>query len=142
MAGFLCKIVSSSEIPAKETHFAGYILFKQRLSFRSRELTMDADRGCTGDGGYLPSLFAAWFEAAHGTVKHHQVGYASGVAITIAIDMLKSTFLQLTDEVFIECNLEFRWDVYFVRLDHRHLNAGRLNFGGLISVAQRAASEE
>jgi hypothetical protein len=44
-AGFLSYVVSSSEIPAKETHLPGYILFKQRSSFR--ELAMDADRGCT-----------------------------------------------------------------------------------------------
>jgi hypothetical protein len=43
-AGFLSNVVGGSEIPAKETHLPGYILFKQRSSFR--ELPMDADRGC------------------------------------------------------------------------------------------------
>jgi len=44
-AGFLSNVVGGSEIAAKETHLPGYILFKQRSSFR--ELAMDADRGCT-----------------------------------------------------------------------------------------------
>ena len=37
----------------------------KRLSFGIGKLTMDADRGCAGYGGYLASLFTSCLETAH-----------------------------------------------------------------------------
>ena len=73
LARLLRKIVSSPEISAEESHPPGYILLQQRLSGLVRELTMNPDRGGTGNGGYLPSHFVARFETAHRAMKHHEI---------------------------------------------------------------------
>lgn len=96
---------------------------------------MDADRGCAGYRGYLSSHLVAWFEAAHCAMKHHKIGDVAGVVVTVTVHMLESSFLKLTDEIFVERSLEFRWNRDFVRLDHRHLNAVRFDFGRCFSSA-------
>src|SRR5215468_60917 len=68
LARLFSKIVSGPEISSEKSHVPGYILLQQRLSGLVRELTMNANRGGTGNGDYLPSHFVARFEPAHGAV--------------------------------------------------------------------------
>ena len=52
--------------------------------------------------------------------------------------MLKfSVFLDLSNEVFVERNLELRRKLDFVRLDHLHLDRRDLDLDGLLSLGCR-----
>src|SRR6266851_1376588 len=94
---------------------------------------MNADGRSAGNGGYLPGPLAAGLEAPNCAVKNDDVSDTRGVAVAVAIDMLKlSLFLDLSNKVFIKGNLEFGRQLDFVRLDHLDLDRRGLDLGGLV----------
>ena len=93
MGGLFGEIVSSFEIPAKKTDLSVCILLKQYVFVRSRELTMNADRRCAGNGCYLPSPFAARLKASNGAMENNEIADTCGVAVAVAKDMLKLSVL-------------------------------------------------
>jgi hypothetical protein len=76
-------------------------------------------------------------------VKDNEIGNASGIAVTVAINVLKPLLFKLPNEVFIKRNTKFRWDGYFVRLNGCDLNASHFEACGLaVSRIQDNAGEE
>ena len=93
MGGLFGEIVRSFEVPAKKANLAVCIPLKKDVSLRARELTMNADRRCAGNGCYLPSPFAARLKASNSTVKNNQIADTRGVAVAVAKDTLKLSVL-------------------------------------------------
>ena len=93
MGSLFGKIVRSFEIPSKKADLSICILLKQYVSVRARELTMNADRSCAGNGCYLPSPFAARLKASNGAMENNEIADTRGVAVAVAKDMLKLSVL-------------------------------------------------
>ena len=93
MGSLFGEIVRSFEIPAKKADLSICIPLKQCVSVRTRELTMNADRRCAGNGCYLPSPFAARLEASNGAVENNEIANTHSVAVAVAKDMLKLSVL-------------------------------------------------
>src|SRR5258707_12270564 len=93
---------------------------------------MNADGRSAGNGCYLPGPLAAGLEAPNCAVKNDDVSDTGGVAVAVAIDMLKlSLCLDLSNKGFIKGNLEFGRQLVFVRLDHLDLDGRALDLDGL-----------
>jgi hypothetical protein len=113
------------------------------VSIPIAELTTHGYRRCASYRSHLPSFFTSWFEPAHGAVKDNEVRSVSGIAVTVAINVLESLLFKLPNEVFIQRNTKFRWDGYFVRLNGCDLNAPHFEACGLaVSRIQNNAGEE
>ena len=97
MGGFLGKVVRGLEIPAEEPDLAVYILFEQRCSVQPGELAMNGDGGRASDGCHLSGPLTARLETSNCAVENNEVGGTRGIAVAVAIDVLKSSlFLKLT----------------------------------------------
>src|SRR5258708_8408689 len=83
---------------------------------------MNRDGRGPGNGCYLPGLLAACFESPNCATKNYEVGDTRGVSVAVAIHMRKSLFLELMNQVFVQCDLELRGQLDFVRLDHLNLD--------------------
>src|SRR5260370_22371197 len=140
--GLLGEIGGCFEVAAKEPDLAVYIPLEKGRSVRSRELAMDRDRRGAGNGGHLPDPLAARLEAPNRAMKDDAVGDARGVAVAIAIHMRESILLELANQVFIKSNLEFGWQLDFVRLNHLNLERRRLDLGGLAFLGQQRRGSE
>ena len=93
MGSLFGKIVCSFEITAKKSDLTACIPLKQCVSVWGRELTMNADRRCAGNGCYLPGSFAARLKASNGAVENNEIADTRGVAVAVAKDMLKLSVL-------------------------------------------------
>lgn len=143
VGSLLGEVIGRSEIPAKEPDLAVYVPLEQGSPVQSRELAVNCEGRSAGNGGHLPDPFTSWLEGLNRAVENNKVSYARGVAVTIAIDMLKSLFFELSDEVLVECYLEFSRHRDLVRLDCRDLNRRRPNFDRPVLLGeQRAAAEK
>src|SRR6266852_80608 len=103
---------------------------------------MNRDGRGAGNGCYLPGLLAACLESPNGATKNYEVGDTRGVAVTVAIHMRKSLFLELMNQVFVQCNLELSRQLDFVRLDHLNLDRRRLDLGGLVFPSEQRTGGE
>src|SRR5260370_20065367 len=104
---------------------------------------MNRDGRGAGYGCHLPGLLAACLESPNRATKNYEVGNTRGVAVAVAIHMRKTLFLELMNQVFVQCDLELRGQLDFVRLDHLNLDRRRLDLGGLVFPSeQRTGSEE
>ena len=93
MGSLLGVVVRSFETPAKKADLSVGIPLNQCLSVRARELTMNADRRCAGNGCHLPSPFAARLKASNGAVENNEIADTHGVSVAVAKDMLKLSVL-------------------------------------------------
>src|SRR5258708_39515752 len=131
IGGLLGEVVGGSEISAKEPDLAVYIPLEERRSVGPRELTMNRDGRGPGNGCYLPGLLAACLESPNCATKNYEVGDTRGVTVAVAIHMRKSLFLELMNQVFVQCDLELPGQLDFVRLDHLNLDRRHLDLSGL-----------
>src|SRR5882672_3363821 len=142
IGGLLGEVVGGSEISAKEPDLAVYIPLEERRSVGPRELTMNCDGRGPGNGYYLPGLLAACLESPNGATKNYEAGDTRGVAVAVAIHMRKSLFLELANQVFVQCDLELRGQLNFVRLDHLNLDRRHLDLGGLVFPSEQRTGNE
>src|ERR1700747_2395328 len=97
-----CEIVGCLEIPTTEPQLAVYSPREESLCIRAGELAMDRDGRGAGNGCHLAGPLAAGLKAPDRAMKNNQVGGTRGGAVTVAIDMLKSSlFLDLMNEILI-----------------------------------------
>src|SRR5882672_2139320 len=142
MRGLLGEVVGCFEVAAKEPDLAVNILLEKGRSVWARELAMDRDGRGAGNSGHLPGPLAASFEAPNRAMKDDEVGDTRGVAVAIAIHMRESILLELANQVFVKGNLEFGWQLDFVRLNHLNLERRRLDLGGLAFLGQQRRGSE
>ena len=83
----LREVIGSFQVVADEPHFSGDIAFQQHISIFIRELTMNGDGGGPADGGHVTLQFAALLEACNRGVKSNEVDGASGIPVTVTIDL-------------------------------------------------------
>src|SRR5262249_19243146 len=121
------KIVSGPEISTKEPHFSVHILLKKHLAIARREAAMNSDRRGACERGHLPCPLTAGFEASNYAMKNNQIANIGRVPVAVSIYVRKPFLLELTNQVFIERNLEFRWQLDLVRLDHDDLDGRGLD---------------
>src|SRR5258706_3321846 len=142
IGGLLGEVVGGSEISAKEPDLAVYIPLEERRSVGPRELTMNRDGRGPGNGCYLPGLLAACLESPNCATKNYEVGDTRGVAVAVAIHMRKSLFLELMNQVFVQCDRELRGQLDFVRLDHLNLDRRHLDLDGLVFPSEQRTGGE
>src|SRR5260370_36775877 len=97
---------------------------------------MNRDGSCAGYGCYLSGLLTASLEAPNRAMKNNEVRDTPCVAVAVAIHMQKSLFLELMNQVFVQCDLELRGHLDFVRLDHLNLDRRGLDLVGLMFLVE------
>src|SRR5260370_8359695 len=142
MRGVLGEVVGCLEVASKERDIAICIPFEKGGSVRVCELEMNGDGSGAGNGGHLPGPLAARLEAPNRAMKDDEVGDTRGVAVAIVIHMRESVLLELANQVFIKSNLEFGWQLDFVRLNHLNLERRRLDLGGLAFLGRERRGSE
>src|SRR4029434_3616453 len=99
---------SGPQISTKKSYFPVQLAFKKHLAIAGREAAMNSDGRSSGNSGTLQCSLATRLEASNYAVKDNQIGNILGVAVIIAIHMREPLFLELTNQVSVKRNLEFR----------------------------------
>src|SRR5260370_39512330 len=103
---------------------------------------MNRDGRGPGNSCSLPGLLAACLESPNCATKNYEVRDTRGGAVAVAIHMRRSLFLELMNQVFVQCGLELSGQLDFVRLDHLNLDRRHLDLAGLVTPSEQRTGGE